>query len=383
MAAPATSSLRAMPAGNFASKNRAPVKAPAMFLSQDSGAGYELMEEYPRFFGKTFACKSRCGETYALTLQDDHKTQMEIACLRTLDRNVPCEYFPSVIENFSLPTPLSGISALVLSPLCWSTLEERIGGIETGTGTLPTYSTATAVKWCSQIASALDALQRVNIYHGTVSLKNIMLTAPDGDIRLGEFPVLPNAEITSDEEDMIQQRRASCHADVFGLGVCVYLIVSVSLPPETQKGRETSTSNYFFERMACSGSDVVVSAFYSACEEDNVEDVPEEVVKVVSGCLRSRPNRRMPLGLAKAYLEKAYSAQTAVVNDESSQSHASSDGIDSSSTSLSIDGKEVSLVYEGLWWRTVTSATLSGYSSLTTMGINMAREYKVKRYIFF
>lgn len=381
MAALTTSSRRAMPAGNFASKNRTPSRAPAVFCSQDSGVAYELMEEYPRFFGKIFACRSRCGEVYSLKLQDDHKTQLEMACLRTLDRRVPCEYFPSMIETFSLQAPLSGIRALVLSPLCWGTLEERIGGIETGSGTLPGYSTVTAVKWCFQIASALDALQRINIYNGSVSLKNIMLTAPDGDIRLGEFPVLPNAEIASDEEDMIQQRRASCHSDVFGLGVCVYLIVSVSLPPDTQKGRETSTSNYFFERLACSGGDAVVSAFYSACEEDNVEGVPQEIVDVVSGCLRSRPNRRMPLGLAKAYLEKAHFEQAAILNDEGGQSQ-SSENMDSSPTSLPINGKEVSLVYEGLWWRTVTSATISGYSSLTTMGINIAREYKVRNGLY-
>jgi tetratricopeptide (TPR) repeat protein len=115
----------------------------------------------------------------------------------------------------------SGTRVMVLRPLFWRSMAERIQGVERGV--LEPYSDGRAYRWAWQVTRGLLALQESDLYFSELTLGHVLLTGPDGDCLLTGFDVIGGEAPDDDEEGA---GAWDSRAQARDLGRCLLMILT-------------------------------------------------------------------------------------------------------------------------------------------------------------
>ena len=187
---------------------------------------------------------------------------------------------------------MPSIRLLVTTPVCWKSLDARIKGVERGY--MEAYTPNQALRWCWEITRGLSTLHAADIGYREFSLRHVLLTQPDGEVRLGDFDALLS-EKESAESDSRQ--------GLWDLGRVLHMTLTCSTDREDDKayfqvGRRDSDATLMLGKAKTS-----LFQPLSASPRPCLAALPVPVRPIVGGLL-AKPAKALPLGLALDYLSE-------------------------------------------------------------------------------
>jgi serine/threonine protein kinase len=82
---------------------------------------------------------------------------------------------PRVVESFT--DEGRGVACLVMTPVCWGSLEKRIQDPRP-------YSEETAMRWVAELLEAYLELEDQGAFHGDLAVRNLLVTGPEENASL-------------------------------------------------------------------------------------------------------------------------------------------------------------------------------------------------------
>lgn len=242
----------------------------------------------------------------------------------------PPAYTIAMVTEFGGLKAMPSARFLVTVPVCWKTLDARVKGAERGY--METYTAEQALLWSWQIVRGLWTLAEADIGFRSFSLRNVMLTHPNGEVRLAGFDALLSSLEDKDMMEMGDGRMKDSRDGIWAVGRALHMTLTCSTDREDDDdyyrvGRPETTAAAASEGTGAAGGTTIAassgtagmletskrrsrwlmdasSPFPSSSSSGSgsvcplLAAVPAAVRPVVRGLLADKPSHALPLGLA-------------------------------------------------------------------------------------